>query len=130
MQRAMARISAALVFVYLCSISSQTQDEKPPSERVRFAVEERPRGHLRIEPIATVGDGKLVRFPSSCMEEISENQERQAASNYLASGQTYMVLYGGAQVGQVRLAERLSGLGAAKAFYEGAVKIRGQVRAN
>jgi hypothetical protein len=64
------------------------------------------------------------------MEEISENQERQAASNYLASGQTYMVLYGGAQVGQVRLAERLSGLGAAKAFYEGAVKIRGQVRAN
>lgn len=130
MQRAAARIFTAFVFVFLSSVSSRTQNEKSPSERVWFAVEERPRGHLRVEPIATVTDGKLFRFPSACAGEGSENSgEQETASGYLAPGLTYTVFYGGAEAGQVRLAERLPGLAAAQASYEGEVKIRGQVRA-
>jgi hypothetical protein len=64
------------------------------------------------------------------MGEFSENsREQEPASSYLGPGQTYTVVYGGAEAGQVRLAERLPGLAAAQASYEGELKIRGQVRA-
>jgi hypothetical protein len=130
MRRAVARISAAFVLVFVFSICSKTQSEKPQSERVWFAVEERPRGRLRIEAIATVHDGNLVRFASPCTGETFENLAKIApASNHLAPGQTYTILFGGTEAGQVRLAERLPGLAAAQASYEGDLKIRGQVRA-
>jgi hypothetical protein len=130
MPRAVARISAALLFVFPFSTSSKTQIEKSPNERVWFAVEERPRGQLRVEPFAIVTDGKLAPLPSSCSEELPENsEERQAASNYLASGQTYSVLYGGTEAGEVRLGDKIPNLTAAKASYEGTVKLRGKIRA-
>jgi hypothetical protein len=130
MQRAVARISAALLFVFVFSTSSKNQIENPPSERVWFAVEERPRGRLRAEPFAVVTDGKLTPFPSACTDDSSANsQEQQPASSYLEPGRIYTVLYGGAEAGQVRLGDKLQNLAAAQASYDGELKIQGRLRA-
>ncbi|HTT34056.1 MAG TPA: hypothetical protein VMH48_10680 [Methylomirabilota bacterium] len=130
MSSAVVRISAGLLVVCLFSIPSKTQNEKPPAEQVWFAVEERPRGQLRIEPFAIAGDGKLNRFPSPCMEEYSENSEQQeVAARYLQTGQTYSVVFGGAAAGQVRVVAAQPRSRIAEVAYEGPIKIRGKVKA-
>lgn len=130
MSSAVVRVSAALLFVFLFSTPSETQNKKPSEERVWFAVEERPRGQLGIEPFAVVSEGELVRFPSSCTDEYPDTTEKQrAAANYLQPGKVYPVLFGGAESGEVRIVSGRPDSNVAEATYEGPVKIRGKVKA-
>jgi len=130
MSLAVLRISAALSLVFLFSIPSKTQNKKPSAERVWFAVEERPRGQLRIEPFAIVSDGELEPFPSPCAEEYSEDSEQQKpASSYLRPGQAYSVVFGGAAAGEVRVVAARANSAVAEVNYDGLVRIRGKVKA-
>ena len=129
MSSAVVRVSAALLFVFLFSIPSETQNEKPSEERVWFAVEERSRGQLRIEPFAVVSEGELIRFPSSCTDEYPDTERQRAAANYLQPGKVYPVLFGGAESGEVRIVSGRPDSNVAEATYEGPVKIRGKVKA-
>jgi len=130
MPSAVVRISAALFAVFLFSVPSETQSEEPAAERVWFAVEERPRGQLRIEPFTIVSEGELVRFPSACAEGYVETSDQQkVAAKYLQPGQTYSVVFGGAAAGEVRVAALRPNAGIAEVTYEGPVKLRGKIKA-
>ena len=126
MLSASVRISAAVLFLLLCSIPSDTQDEKPAEERVWFAVEERPRGNLRIEAFAMVSDGALVRTPSFCDED---SGAEAFAARYLQPGREFPVTFGGAEAGNVRAIARQASSSVAEVSYEGPLKLRGQIRA-
>jgi hypothetical protein len=127
MPSANLRIVPALLFVLFCSSPSETQTEKPPEERVWFAVEERPRGQMRMEPFARVSDGTLVRAPSPCTEE--DAGAEPFASAHLQPGQAYPVLFGGTAAGEVRVVARQPNSLVASVAYEGPAKLRGQIRA-
>jgi len=120
------RISAVVLLPLLCSSPSEIQDEKPPDERVWVAVEERPRGKLRIEPFAMVSDGALVRTPSFCDED---SGAEAFASRYLQPGREFPVTFGGAAAGNVRAIARQANSTVAEVSYEGPLKLRGQIRA-
>jgi hypothetical protein len=127
MQSAVLRTCAAILLASLFSLSSETQNERPSGERVWFALEEHPRGQLRMEPIAVVSDGELTRVPSACSEENSEYQ--QFISSYLQPGQAYPVTFGGAAAGEVKVGNNRPNSVAATVTYEGPLKIQGRVRA-
>ncbi len=127
MQSAVLRTCAAFLLAGIFSIPSETQNESPSVERVWFALEEHPRGQLRMEPIALVSDGELRKIPSACSEDNSEYQ--QFVSSYLQPGQAYPVSFGGAPAGEVKVVSRRPTTAGATAIYEGMLKIRGQVRA-
>lgn len=126
MSSAVVRMSAALLSILLLSTISKTQIEAP-SERVWFAVEERPRGQLLMEPFAIVREGQLFRVPSSCSE--SDSGIEPFASRYLQPGQTYSVIFGGSEAGQARVLSRHPNTTVTEIAYEGSLKLRGQVRA-
>jgi hypothetical protein len=126
------RAVAVVSFVVICSVPSETQSQKPsdPSaeqQRVWFAVEERPRSELRIEPIAIVSDHELTHVPTLCSSENSGNEA--FASQSLKEGQTYPISFGGSPGGEVHILTRVRGLTAATASYDGPLKLRGQTRA-
>jgi hypothetical protein len=126
---AFLRTVAAVSLVLLYSTASETRSNKSSAgqQRVWFAVEERPRGELRLEPIAIVSDHELTRVPTVCSGENSDNEA--FASQYLQQGQTYPVSFGGSSAGEVHVLNRLSKIIAATVTYDGPIKIRGQIRA-
>ena len=127
MSSATLRIAAAVLLLLSCSIPSETQDEKPPGGRVWFAVEERPRGEVRIEPFAIVSDGQLVRAPSICSED--DSGVEKFASTYLQPNQEYPVLFGGAAAGTAHILSQQANSTMARVSYDGPVKLRGPIRA-
>jgi hypothetical protein len=80
MHSAVLRTCAAFVFLSFAVIfhtpQNASQDppasEAPSNERVWLAVEEQPRGRLRIEPIATVKESNLTPVQTSCQRATIE----------------------------------------------------------
>ena len=122
-----ARISAALFLSLFCVHFPRKRSEKPSEEAVWFAVEERPRGELRIEPFVRVEEGQFVAVPSACSE--ADNTTRELAAEYLKPGESYPVVFGGTAAGEVRVLNRRSNSFVALVTYEGSLKLRGQLRA-
>jgi hypothetical protein len=124
---AVARLCAA--FLLLCSAATfpRSQKESPNDERVWLAVEEHPRGELRIEPIATINGADLTPVQKSCLSEAETAED--FAAKFLQPGSKYSLLFGGAYAGEGQLGEQYRSGGTASFTYTGAAKIRGQARA-
>jgi len=135
MHSAVPRTCAAFVFLSFSVIFHKPQNPSrgPPAgeataeERVWLAVEEQPRGQLRIEPIATVNESNLTPVQTSCLSD--EQNSENFAAQYLQPGKKYALLFGGAPIGEGQLGERNRDSTTASLTYTGTVKIRGQVRA-
>ncbi len=106
---------------------SPSQNEDTANERVWLAVEEQPRGQLRIEPIATVEDSLLTPVQTSCLSDALASDDFPA--KYLQPGRKYSLLFGGASVGEGQVGEQNRNAATASLSYSGTMKIRGQVRA-
>jgi hypothetical protein len=104
-----------------------TPGEAPANERVWLAVEEQPRGQLRIEPIATVTESNLTPVQTNCLSD--EQSAENFAAGYLQSGKEYALLFGGASVGEGQVGEENRNAAIASLIYTGPLKIRGQLRA-
>jgi hypothetical protein len=135
MHSAVLRTCAAVVFLSFAVIfhtpQNASQDppasEAPSNERVWLAVEEQPRGRLRIEPIATVNESNLTPVQTSCLS--GDQTPEDFAAKYLQVGRKYTLLFGGAPIGEGQLGEKNRDSTTANLTYTGTVKIRGQVRA-
>jgi hypothetical protein len=106
---------------------SPSQNEGSANERVWLAVEEQPRGRLRIEPIATAEDSVLTPVQTSCLSDALASEDFSA--KYLQPGRKYSLLFGGASVGEGQVGEQDRSAATASLTYSGTMKIRGQVRA-
>src|SRR5208282_4430490 len=126
---------AAFVFLSFAVIFHTSQNasrdphagEPPASERVWLAVEEQPRGQLRIEPIATVEESVLTPVQTSCLS--GEQTPEDFSADFLQLGRKYSLLFGGASVGEGQVGEEIHNAAIASLIYTGPLKIRGQVRA-
>jgi hypothetical protein len=138
MHSAVLRTHATFVILFFASIfhlsqaPAQSPSPNPPnddttSERVWLAVEEQPRGQLRIEPIATVEDSTLTPVQTSCLS--GEQTPEGFSANFLQSGREYSLLYGGASVGEGQVGKENRNAAIASLLYSGPLKIRGQLRA-
>ena len=138
MHSAVLRTHAAFVILFFAGIfhlsqapaqspSSNTQNDNSTNERVWLAVEEQPRGQLRIEPIATVEDSVLAPVQTSCLS--GEQTPEDFSVNFLQSGRKYSLLFGGASIGEGQVGEENRNAAIASLIYTGPLKIRGQVRA-
>jgi hypothetical protein len=135
MHSAVLRTCAASVFLSFPFIFHEPQKapqdplagEASADERVWLAVEEQPRGQLRIEPIATVNESNLTPVQTSCLSD--EQNSENFAAQYLQSGKKYSLLFGGTPIGEGQLGEKNRDSSIANLTYTGTVKIRGQVRA-
>ena len=123
----MLRTCAAVASVCLAAVVANSRQNETADPRVWLAVEEQPRGQLRIEPIATVDDGQLTRIQSSCLSD--ERDSQGSAAGFLKPGQTYSLLFGGANIGEGLIAEEIKAERIASLKYSGTAKIRGPVRA-
>jgi hypothetical protein len=106
---------------------SPSQNEDSANERVWLAVEEQPRGQLRIEPIATVDESGLTPVQTSCLSDAPASEDFSA--KYLQPGTRYSLLFGGASIGEGQVTEQNRSAANASLTYTGTMKIRGQVRA-
>jgi hypothetical protein len=135
MHSAVLRTRAAFVILFFAGIfySSQNPAQSPSrsddssNERVWLAVEEQPRGQLRIEPIATVEDSVLTPVQTSCLSDAPASDDFSA--KYLQPGTKYSLLFGGASIGEGQVGEQNRSAATASLTYTGTMKIRGQVRA-
>jgi hypothetical protein len=138
MHSAVLRTCAAFVVLFFARIfyvsqapeqspSPNPQNDDSSNARVWLAVEEQPRGQLRIEPIATVEDYVLTPVQTSCLS--ADQAPDDFAAKYLEAGRKYALLFGGAPIGEGRLGEKNRDSSTASMTYTGTVKIRGQVRA-
>jgi hypothetical protein len=131
MHSAVLRTCAAFaIFSFAAAfLPSQTQSQNDTSnnERVWLAVEERTRGQLLIEPIATVEDSALTPVQTGCLADAETPDDFSA--KYLQPGTKYFLLFGGASVGDAHIAEHSGAADTANLSYTGSLKIRGQVRA-
>jgi len=135
MYSAVLRTCAAFVFLFLAAIflSAQNSAEKllqhdqANEDRVWLAVEEQPRGQLRIEPIATVEENQLTPIQTSCVSY--EQAPEDLSAKYLQSGTKYSLLFGGAPIGEGQIGEQNRASGTASLTYSGPQKLRGQIRA-
>lgn len=139
MHSAVLRIRFAFVILFFAGIfyPSQSSPQKPtpvPSrnddpanERVWLAVEEQPRGQLRIEPIATVKDSVLTPVQTNCLSDALTSEDFSA--KYLQPDRKYSLLFGGASIGEGLVGEQNRSAATASLTYTGTTKIRGQVRA-
>jgi hypothetical protein len=138
MRSAVLRMHGALVILFFAGIfqlsqapaqstSPNTQNADSANERVWLAVEEQPRGQLRIEPIATVEDSVLTPVQTNCLS--SEQTPDDFSANFLQSGRKYSLLFGGASVGEGQVGEENRNAANASLIYTGPLKIRGQIRA-
>lgn len=138
MHSAVLRTHAAFVILFFVGIfhlsqapaqspSPNPQNDDTTSERVWLAVEEQPRGRLRIEPIATVEDSVLTPVQTSCLS--GEQTPNDFSASFLLSGRKYSVLFGGASVGEAQVGEENRNAAIASLTYAGPLKIRGQLRA-
>jgi hypothetical protein len=109
------------------SPSPNTQNDDSANERIWLAVEEQPRGQLRIEPIATVDDSVLTPVQTSCLS--GEQTPDDFSVNFLRSGRKYSLLFGGASIGEGQVGEENRNAAIASLIYAGPLKIRGQLRA-
>src|SRR5690348_11979237 len=127
MPYAVLRTFAAVVSVCLAVVFANPHQNETADPRVWLAVEEQPRGQLRIEPIATVNDGQLTRIQSSCRSDELDAQD--PAAGFLKPGETYLLLFGGANIGEGLITDETKSERIAYLKYSGAAKIRGPVRA-
>src|SRR5580692_126736 len=138
MRSAVLRTCAAFVFLFFAGISRlpqspeqsptlNTQNDDSSNERVWLAVEEQPRGQLRIEPIATVNESNLLPVQTSCLS--AEGTPEDFAARYLQPGKKYALLFGGTPIGEGHLGQSNRDSSTAILSYTGPLKIRGQVRA-
>jgi hypothetical protein len=127
MPSAVLRTCAAVASVCLAAAIANPHQNETAGPRIWLAVEEQPRGRLRIEPIATVDDGQLTRVQSSCLSDERDSQD--PATDILKPGQTYSLLFGGANIGEGLITEESQSERIAYVKYTGTAKIRGQVRA-
>jgi hypothetical protein len=139
MHSAVLRTHAAFVILFFAGIfypspsspqnptQNPLQDADSANERVWLAVEEQPRGQLRIEPIATVGDSVLTPVQTSCLPDAPATEDFSA--KYLQPGTKYSLLFGGAPIGEGQVGEQNRSAATASLTYSGTMKIRGQVRA-
>jgi hypothetical protein len=131
MHSAVLRTCAAFVILaapgIFHPIQNQSKTDAPSGDRVWLAVEEQPRGRLRIEPIATMEDSVLTPVQTSCLSDGPTPEDFTA--KYLLPGRKYAVLFGGTSAGEGQVDEQNPSAATASLTYTGAVKIRGQVRA-
>lgn len=135
MHSAILRIHAAIVILFFTGIFYPVQNPaQPPSqngdssnERIWLAVEEQPRGQLRIEPIATVENSVLTPVQTSCLSDAPASDDFSA--KYLQPARKYSLLFGGAPIGEGQVSEQNRSAATASLTYSGTMKIRGQVRA-
>jgi hypothetical protein len=108
MQPAVLRTRAAFVILFSASIfypsQNPSQNADSANERVWLAVEEQPRGQLRIEPIATVDESDLTPVQTSCLSDALTSEDFSA--KYLQPGRKYFLLFGGASIGEGQVAEQ------------------------
>lgn len=121
------RTCAAVVSLCSAAVIANPCQNETANPRVWLAVEEQPRGQLRIEPIATVNDGQLTPIQSSCLSD--ERDSQAPAAGFLKPGQTYSLIFGGANIGDGLVTEENKSERIAFLKYGGTAKIRGQVRA-
>jgi hypothetical protein len=107
--------------------SPNAQNDNSANDRVWLAVEEQPRGQLRIEPIATVEDSALTPVQTSCLS--GEQTPDDFSANFLQSGRKYSVLFGGASFGEGQVGVEDRNAATASLIYTGSLKVRGQIRA-
>jgi len=132
---AVVRTCAAFVSLFFAAIFLEAQNSaKKPSQheqanedRVWLAVEEQPRGQLRVEPIATVDDNQLTPIQTSCVSY--EETPEDFSAKYLQSSTKYSLLFGGASIGEGQIGEQNRAAATATLTYSGPQKLRGQVRA-
>ncbi len=135
MHSAVLRTCAAFVFLFLAAIflpgqnspEKAAQNDSTVDDRVWLAVEEQPRGQLRLEPVATVDENELTPVQTSCVSY--EQPPEDFSARYLQPGRKYDLLFGGASVGEGQVGEPNRSAASASFLYSGAQKIRGQVRA-
>jgi hypothetical protein len=131
MHPAVLRTRAAFVILFFASIfypsQNPSQNTASANERVWLAVEEQPRGQLRVEPIATVDESDLTPVQTSCLSDALTSEDFSA--KYLQPGRKYFLLFGGASIGEGQVAEQSRSAATAGLTYSGTMKIRGQVRA-
>jgi hypothetical protein len=138
MHSAVLRTHAVIVILFFAGIlhqsqapaqnpSPSTQNDDSANERVWLAVEEQPRGQLRIEPIATVEDSVLTPVQTSCLSD--EQTPEDFSANFLQSGRKYSLFFGGAPVGEGQVGEENRNAAIASLIYTGPLKIRGHLRA-
>ncbi len=138
MDSAVLRTCSAFVILFFAGIfhlshapaqtpSPNPQNDNSSKDRVWLAVEEQPRGQLRIEPIATVEDSVLTPVQTSCLS--SEQTPDDFSADFLQSGRKYSLLFGGASFGEGQVGEENRNAGIASLLYSGPLKIRGQLRA-
>jgi hypothetical protein len=135
MHPAVLRICAASVIFSFAVIlhpshipaQNSSHNDSPTENRVWLAVEEHPRAQLLIEPIATVEDSVLTPVQTSCFSDRLTPED--FSSKYLESGREYVLLFGGASVGEGQVGGQNRNAATASLTYTGSLKIRGQVRA-
>src|SRR5580693_2474546 len=107
MHPAVLRTRAAFVILFFASIfypsQNPSQNTASANERVWLAVEEQPRGQLRIEPIATVNESNLLPVQTSCLS--AEGTPEDFAARYLQPGKKYALLFGGTPIGEGHLGQ-------------------------
>lgn len=139
MYSAVVRTCAAFVSLFFAAIFLEAQNSavKPlqhnqgNEDRVWLAVEEQPRGQLRVEPIAIIDDNELTPIQTSCVsyEETPEETPEDFSAKYLQSSTKYSLFFGGASIGEGQIGEQNRAAGTASLTYSGPRKLRGQVRA-
>jgi hypothetical protein len=131
MYSAVSRTCAAFLSVCLLAFSTHLQRgqsaQQPANERVWLAVEEQPRGQLRIEPIAAVTGNELTPIQTSCLSDTESAEDFSAP--YLQPSTKYTLFFGGANAGEIVVGEPNLKEHIARVEYAGPAKIRGQVRA-
>ncbi len=140
MHSAVLRTCAA--FVLLCfaaiflpaqnSAEKTSQNDDPSQDHVGLAVEEQPRGQLRIEPIATVDENELTPIQTSCVSFQQASEDFSA--KYLQPGKNIPCSAAVPSPERARSASRIAArpqgaVTGSLMIYSGSQKIRGQVRA-
>jgi len=118
---AVVLLAASTAAVSLC--------QKPSSSRetVWFVLEEEfgSKGKIILDRIATVSDGKLSKVPDDCSYE--DPAYKQFFAEYLNSGHSYSVLFGGGAAGSAVVREHGEDSATYAVDYRGPARIRGQV---
>jgi hypothetical protein len=86
MHSAVLRTCSAFVILFFAGISypsrntaqSPSQNDDSAAERVWLAVEEQPRGQLRIDPIAAVDESDLTPVQTSCLSDAPASDDFSA----------------------------------------------------
>lgn len=126
MSSVVLRTCAAVAFACFASAFPQAHEDNPAQDRIWLAVEEQPRGELRIEPVAKVDGEHLIPIQANCLSD--ELTRHEPASNYLQPGTKYALLFGGANAGEGTVGEQ-DREHTARFAYSGDARIRGQARA-